>query len=140
MSGDRATPAQLRGMLRRPPVPIGRPVPGRVLLRSPASLPHHIAGVWWPRSRRLAHELPTVIPTIGLRLNALTRVGYSTIDWTPLEPRVDVKGDLVEFDAGHPPGLILFTGPNASFAFGLIAPDTTQQQAERRTAALLHDR
>ncbi|MGX9294440.1 DUF5994 family protein [Tsukamurella paurometabola] len=90
-------------MLRRPPVPIGRPVPGRVLLRSPASLPHHIAGVWWPRSRRLAHELPTVIPTIGLRLNALTRVGYSTIDWTPLEPRVDVTkrcGSVRSSDSG----------------------------------------
>lgn len=127
-------------MLRRPPVPIGRPVPGRVLLRSPSSLSHHIAGVWWPRSRHLEHELPTVIPTIGLRLRALTRISYSTTDWVDPGLRGEVTGELIELDSMHPPGIIAFTGPNATITFGLIAPDTTQLQAEQRTIAMLHDR
>lgn len=127
-------------MLRRPPVPIGRPVPGRVLLRSPSALPHHIAGVWWPRSRHLDHELPTVIPTIGVRLRTLTRISYSTSDWDRREPQMEIMGDLVELEPAHPSGLIVFAGPNATIAFGLIAPNTTQQQAERTATAMLQDR
>ncbi|MDH2426187.1 DUF5994 family protein [Sphaerisporangium sp. TRM90804] len=55
-----------------------------------------VDGVWWPRSRDAAAELPALIAAVDLRLDRVTlRVGLYKDAWDDIPSRVPARGRLV---------------------------------------------
>jgi hypothetical protein len=69
-SGDHDSAAMISAARERHP---GSPV--RVTLAS--RLGHDIDGAWWPRTARMARELPELIAVLGTRLGEITHVGVN---------------------------------------------------------------
>lgn len=133
-----AGPEALRRLLHRTEEQRGVPIRGRVLLPHRMSLSRAVDGVWWPHSCDLRAELPSVLPSVGLRLQKLECVHYSTADWTPLGRRLHPRDSAsVELRLLSTPGLIVFTGARVSIVFALIAPNASAATAEAAAAHYL---
>ena len=54
-------------------------------------LGHDIDGAWWPRTARMARELPELIAVLGTRLGEITYVG---VNWSSSQrpPNIDSYG------------------------------------------------
>lgn len=103
-----------------------------MLLPARSSFDHTVDGVWWPRSRDLRSELPTVLPSIGLRLQSLENIQFSPVDWTThareLPSRLGAAITLRHLTTNS--GLIVFTGANISIVYALISPDADAAMAD----------
>ena len=56
--------------------------PPRLRLK-PGPATGHVDGAWWPRSRDLPVELPTLLATLSARLGGIDGVTYNTAAWPP---------------------------------------------------------
>lgn len=54
-----------------------------------------VDGAWWPRSRDLAAELPTLLAGLAERLGQIRRVSYNLAEWDAVGRRLEVGGRLV---------------------------------------------
>ncbi|WP_273546433.1 DUF5994 family protein [Tsukamurella pulmonis] len=134
-------PEALRRLLSRGPTRDGTPtpIPGRVLLPRRTALTRGIDGVWWPRSRDLQAELPTVLPSVGLKLQALECIHFSPADWTTRARQFPARdGDAIETRLLVTAGLVVFSGPRVAIIYALIAPDASTSAAEEIAARHLH--
>lgn len=130
-------PEALRRLLDREPTQEGTPtpIPGRVLLPHRAALARGIDGVWWPRSRDLQVELPTVLPSVGLKLQTLECIHFSPADWTTRARQLPARdGDAVDTRRLVTAGLVVFTGARIAIIYALIAPDASASTAEEIAA------
>ncbi|MCA0155532.1 DUF5994 family protein [Tsukamurella sp. M9C] len=130
-------PEALRRLLDRGPARDGvpTPIPGRVLLPPRSSLARGIDGVWWPRSRDLQTELPTVLPSVGLKLQTLECIHFCPADWTTRVRQLPARdGTVIETRHLVTAGLVVFTGPRVAVIYALIAPDASTSAAEEIAA------
>ncbi|MDP0399790.1 DUF5994 family protein [Tsukamurella strandjordii] len=138
MPTPRKSPEALRRLLERPHARPGRAVPGRVLLPRHRTRARMVDGVWWPRSRDLKAELPSVLPALGVRLQTLTLIQFCTADWTTRAAVLNRPESVpIELALMNTEGLISFSGPDVTVVYGLIAPDANLHQAEQLVARLL---
>lgn len=56
-------------------------------------------GVWWPRSRDIAAELPSLITALTGYLGPITRVGLDTGAWEALPTRMTIDERVVHIDS-----------------------------------------
>ena len=74
--------------------------PARVRLAPGSRDAERLDGVWWPRSRDLAWELPALIAAADLRFGRIDRATVHTTRWPPDPPRqLAVAGRTI--DVGH---------------------------------------
>ncbi|WP_019200494.1 DUF5994 family protein [Tsukamurella sp. 1534] len=97
-----------------------------------------VDGVWWPRSRNLNAEFPNAIPAVGVRLDELRLLQASTSDWDPIGRQIRTADGPVATMLGNTPGFITLIGTNATITFGLIRPDSPDDEALIRTGFLLN--
>ena len=64
----------------------------RLRLKPAAPSSGHVDGSWWPRSRDLATELPTLLAAVAARVGSTERVSYHLGDWDPVGRSVDLDG------------------------------------------------
>jgi hypothetical protein len=67
----------------------------RLRLKPKAATTGFVDGGWWPRSRNLAVELPSLLAVLAVRLGRIERVSYHLGDWDPTPARLSVEGGVV---------------------------------------------
>jgi hypothetical protein len=72
----------------------------RYTVKPDAPLTGHVDGGWWPRSRDLATELPTLLTALAARMGPVERVSFNLTDWGPSARKVVVDGAVVRL-AGY---------------------------------------
>ncbi|MEU5160595.1 DUF5994 family protein [Streptomyces sp. NPDC020875] len=112
--------------------------PGTALLRleTTRSREGRLDGAWWPRTRDIETELPTLISVLTRHLGPITRVGVDASAWNGLPTRLVVDGRVVHLDS-DPVGddtVLVTRGDNDHFALLVVPPDTTEDAARQAMA------
>lgn len=109
----------------------------RLCLKPAALLSGHVDGSWWPRSRDLAVELPTLLAAVTDRLGSTERVSYHLGDWEPARRSVDVDGVAVRLSGFRfqRADTIDVLGPKKRITLLVVPADTSPQTADDALAA-----
>lgn len=67
----------------------------RLRLKPVAPGAGHVDGAWWPRSRDLQAELPSLLDVLADRLGDVDRVVYAVTFWGEAPARVEVGGNTL---------------------------------------------
>ncbi|WP_432076412.1 DUF5994 family protein [Streptomyces wuyuanensis] len=110
--------------------------PGTALLRLETTHAREgiLDGAWWPRSRDVGAELPSLISALTEHLGPVTRVGLDATAWEELPTRLTVDDRVVHIDS-YPVGddtVLITRGDRDYFTLLVVPPDTTPDAA--RTA------
>lgn len=93
-------------------------------------------GVWWPRSRDIAAELPSLIGALTEYLGPITRVGLDTGAWEELPTRMTIDDRVVRIDS-FPVGddtVLVTRGEQDLFSLLVIPPHATPDAAHAAMA------
>lgn len=88
-------------------------------------------GAWWPRTRDIGAELPSLISALTERLGPVTRVGLDGSAWDGLPTRMTVDDRVVRIDS-FPVGddtILITRGEGDLFSLLLVPPDTSPDAA-----------
>src|SRR5690242_8329420 len=70
----------------------------RLRLKPKAPTSGYVDGAWWPRSRDLSVELPTLLVVLAVRLGHIARVTYNLGAWDPAARRLSVEGHVIRLE------------------------------------------
>ncbi|MFF4571423.1 DUF5994 family protein [Streptomyces sp. NPDC001410] len=112
--------------------------PGTALLRLETTHAREgiLDGAWWPRSRDIGAELPSLISALTEHLGPVTRVGLDAGTWDELPTRVMVDGRVVHIDS-FPVGddtVLITRGDRDHFSLLVVPPDTSPDAARAAMA------
>ncbi|WP_149182304.1 DUF5994 family protein [Streptomyces sp. TRM49041] len=112
--------------------------PGTALLRLETTHAREgiLDGAWWPRSRDIGAELPSLISALTEYLGPVTRVGLDAGAWAELPTRLTVDDRVVHVDS-FPVGddtVLITRGDRDHFALLVVPPDTTPDAARAAMA------
>ncbi|EST37346.1 hypothetical protein N566_13545 [Streptomycetaceae bacterium MP113-05] len=112
--------------------------PGTALLRLETTGNRHgvLDGAWWPRSRDVTRELPSLIAALTEHLGPVRRVGLDESAWEELPTRVVVDNRVVHIDSS-PVGddtALITCGDRDLFSF-LVVPPRADPEAARTAMA-----
>jgi hypothetical protein len=112
--------------------------PGTALLRLETTHARGgvLDGAWWPRSRDIGAELPSLITALTEHLGPVTRVGLDAGTWDELPTRLTVEGRVVHIDS-FPVGddTVLITRGDRDYFSLLVVPPDTEPDAARAAMA-----
>jgi len=94
----------------------------------------HIDGAWWPRSRRLADEVPGLVTSLAERLGPIVMVGYHHNGWEDTPPQLEIAGHTVEFvgfSSDEPASVILIGQDGHHLTLHVIPPEATDQSGRQ---------
>ncbi|SDD64539.1 DUF5994 family protein [Streptomyces prasinopilosus] len=121
------------------PDAVHRPVsPGTSLLRLETTHAREgiLDGAWWPGSRDIGAELPSLITALTEHLGPVTRVGLDTSAWDGLPTRLVIDGRVVHIDS-FPVGddtVLITRGDRDHFSLLVVPPDTMPDAARAAMA------
>ncbi|MFG2119892.1 DUF5994 family protein [Streptomyces sp. NPDC048710] len=112
--------------------------PGTALLRLETTRAREgvLDGAWWPRSRDIGAELPSLITALTEHLGPVTRVGLDAGTWDELPTRLTVDGRVVHIDS-FPVGddtVLITRGDRDHFSLLVVPPDTAPDAARAAMA------
>ncbi|MPZ84558.1 MAG: hypothetical protein GEV28_30895 [Actinophytocola sp.] len=86
-----------------------------------------VDGAWWPRSRDLVAELPTLLAALAVRLGEIQRMAYNLAEWEPARRHLDNGGHRVRLGGFHSQGTntIDVTGSGGHRVTLLVVPPET---------------
>lgn len=106
---------------------------------NPASERAELDGAWWPRSRDLALELPSLADVLDPLWGRITRIAVNPRYWPVIPPRIFVNGHTVrvgwftsELD---PHKILLLSGTSGRWDLLVVPPETAAPSAARLMAA-----
>ena len=93
-------------------------------------------GAWWPRSRDIGAELPSLISALTAYLGPVTRVGLDREAWDDLPTRMVVDGQVVHIDSSPVPDdtVLVTPGDRDRFSLMVVPPDTESDAAHAAMA------
>ncbi|GGT38021.1 hypothetical protein GCM10010271_47430 [Streptomyces kurssanovii] len=112
--------------------------PGTALLRLETTHARQgvLDGAWWPRSREIGAELPSLITALTAHLGPVTRVGLDSSAWEDLPTRLIIDDRVVHIDS-FPVGddtVLITRGERDHFSLLVIPPDRTPDTARAAMA------
>ncbi|MFD7443879.1 DUF5994 family protein [Streptomyces sp. NPDC059909] len=112
--------------------------PGTALLRLETTHAREgiLDGAWWPRSRDIGAELPSLISALTEYLGPVARVGLDAGAWEELPTRLTVDDRVVHIDS-FPVGddtVLITRGDQDYFTLLVVPPDTTPDAARAAMA------
>ncbi|ARZ68835.1 DUF5994 family protein [Streptomyces sp. HU2014] len=112
--------------------------PGTALLRLETTRTREgiLDGAWWPRSRDIAAELPSLIIALTEHLGPITRVGLDASAWEELPLRLTIGDRVVHIDS-FPVGddtVLITRGDQDHFLLLLVPPQATPDAARAAMA------
>jgi hypothetical protein len=115
--------------------------PGTALLRleTTRTRARILDGAWWPRSRDIAAELPSLITALTEHLGPVTRVGLDAGAWEELPSRLIIDDRVVHIDS-FPVGddtVLITRGDRDHFSLLVIPPGATPDAARAAMARAL---
>jgi hypothetical protein len=72
--------------------------PLRLKLKPRARSSGHVDGGWWPRSRDLSAELPSLARVLSVRLSRVRRVEFARASWEAAPASIDVGDQTVRLE------------------------------------------
>ncbi|WP_432037102.1 DUF5994 family protein [Streptomyces cucumeris] len=113
--------------------------PARLSLTPTTPVPGALDGAWWPRSRDLLRELPTLTDVLDARWGRITRVSVNPAHWPVIPRKVPATGHIVHVgwftDEQDPHKLILLSYATGRWDLLVIPPETSAAAAARLMAA-----
>ncbi|GGW60411.1 DUF5994 family protein [Streptomyces xantholiticus] len=113
--------------------------PARLSLTPAGSVPGLLDGAWWPRSRDLSRELPSLVEVLDACWGRITRVTVNPTHWPVIPRKVAVAGHTVHVgwftDEQDPHKLILLSYTAGRWDLLVIPPETGEAAAGRLMAA-----
>jgi hypothetical protein len=70
----------------------------RLRLKPKAPATGHVDGAWWPTSRDLTAELPSLLAVLAVRLEGIERVTFDLAAWPPTGRRLAFDGGQVRLE------------------------------------------
>ncbi len=112
--------------------------PGTALLRLETTHVREgiLDGAWWPRSRDIGAELPSLISALTEHLGPISRVGLDASAWEGLPTRLVVDDRVVHIDS-FPVGdgtVLITRGDRDYFSLLVVPPDTSPDAARAAMA------
>ncbi|MEU4212211.1 DUF5994 family protein [Streptomyces sp. NPDC026206] len=112
--------------------------PGTALLRLETTQAREgiLDGAWWPRSRDIAAELPSLISALTEHLGPITRVGLDVSAWEELPTRLTIDDRIVHIDS-FPVGddtVLITRGDQDHFTLLVVPPQATPDAARAAMA------
>ncbi|MGP4003807.1 DUF5994 family protein [Streptomyces sp. 8N706] len=112
--------------------------PGTALLRLETTHAREgvLDGAWWPRSRDIGAELPSLIAALTEHLGPVTRVGLDASAWEELPTRLIIDDRVVHIDS-FPVGddtVLITRGDRDLFSFLVVPPHATPDAARAAMA------
>ncbi|MFC5800954.1 DUF5994 family protein [Streptomyces formicae] len=112
--------------------------PGTALLRLETTHAREgiLDGAWWPRSRDIGAELPSLVTALTEYLGPVTRIGLDASAWEELPTRLTVDDRIVHIDS-FPVGdgtVLITRGDRDYFSLLVVPPDTTPDAARAAMA------
>jgi hypothetical protein len=115
----------------------------RLRLKPPQRSCGFVQGAWWPRSVRLADELPSLLTALSLRFVVIDQVLYRENDWPPTPSSIKHRDRDVILDAVQDsPNVITVFGTQFGKLALLVVPpytDASDAYAAMTTAASVGD-
>lgn len=107
--------------------------PGTALLRLETTRSREgiLDGAWWPRSRNIGAELPSLISALTEHLGPVLRVGLDTNAWEELPTRLIIDDRVVHIDS-FPVGddtVLITLGDQDYFSLLVVPPQATPEAA-----------
>ncbi|NIY66997.1 DUF5994 family protein [Streptomyces malaysiensis] len=111
----------------------------RLSLTPSSPVPGLLDGAWWPRSRDLLRELPTLTDVLDACWGRITRVSVNPAHWPVIPRKVPATGHTVSVgwftDEQDPHKLILLSYAAGRWDLLVIPPETSAAAAARLMAA-----
>ncbi|WP_086563838.1 DUF5994 family protein [Streptomyces africanus] len=114
----------------------------RLSLAPVGSAPPLLDGAWWPRSRDLGAELPSLIAVLDPLWGRITRVTVNPTHWPAVPRKVPVAGHVVKvgwFLAEQDPHELLLLSYRAGRWNLLVVPPRTPPESAARLMAAASD-
>ncbi|NKE57074.1 hypothetical protein FXN61_09590 [Lentzea sp. PSKA42] len=108
--------------------------PLRLRLRPKALTTGDVDGAWWPRSRDLAAELPTLLAVLAVRLGEIPRVSYNLTEWDTAPSQIAIGGVRVRLSGfwSRPPHTVsVVAADRRRLTLLLVPPDTDPSTAHQ---------
>ncbi|WIY02986.1 DUF5994 family protein [Amycolatopsis mongoliensis] len=105
----------------------------RLRLKPAAPATGHADGAWWPRTRDLAAELPSLLAALGSRLGRIDRVTYQLGEWPAPARRLTVDGHVVRlegFRSQRAGSLTVISWDRRRLTLLVVPPETGADAAE----------
>jgi hypothetical protein len=95
-----------------------------------------VDGAWWPASRDLAAEIPSLVAALGDRAGAVERVSYNIDAWDAVPRKVRVDGKVVRVGGfrSQSAATVKVLGERRTLTL-LVVPPETEEQAARHILA-----
>ncbi|MEV0494648.1 DUF5994 family protein [Streptomyces atratus] len=118
-------------------------VPGIAVLRMETTPDREgtFDGAWWPRSRDIASQLPSLIDALAARLGPIARVGLDASAWDDTPGHLVIGGRTVRIDwsAVDDSTMLVTRGHQDHFSFLVIPPQATATAARAAMAMAVQD-
>jgi len=96
----------------------------------------YVDGAWWPHTRDLARELPTLFAGLSGRLGTIERMAYRITEWKPAARRITSDGHTVRLGGFNHQGADTIDVSSTSgirVTLLVIPPDTESADAQHIT-------
>lgn len=110
----------------------------RLALKGDGAAHGLLDGAWWPRSRDLLSELPSLAAVLDPMWGRITRVAVNATYWPDIPHKVPVDGHVVKagwFTELDPHKLLLLSYGTGRWDLLIIPPETGAESAARLMAA-----
>ena len=99
-----------------------------------------VDGGWWPRSRDLATELPSLLTVLAVRLGRIERLTYHLTDWSPAPRKITSHGGVVRLGGyrTQPACTVNVLAENQRVTLLVVPPQTPPQNAHAALMAAGH--
>jgi hypothetical protein len=103
----------------------------RLRLKPKAPTTGWVDGGWWPRSRDLAAELPSLLSVLAVRLGRIERVGYHLGEWLPTLHKISCGGGVVRLEGyrSQHANTVDVLAPGQRVTLLVVAPEASAQTA-----------
>ena len=109
----------------------------RLCLKLESATTGFVDGAWWPASRDLAAEMPSLLDALGDQAGPVERVSYNIDAWNAVPRKVRVDGHVVRMGGfrSQPAATLKVVGEGRALMLLVVPPETDQQAAHRVLAA-----
>ena len=105
----------------------------RLSLKPESATTGFVDGAWWPASRDLGAEMPSLLTALGDRAGVVERVSYNIDAWNAVPRKVRVDGNVVRMGGfrSQSAATLKILGERRTLTLLVVPPETDEQAAAR---------
>ena len=117
------------------------PTTDRLGLKPESDTTGVVDGAWWPASRDLAAEMPSLLAALGDRAGVVERVSYNIDAWNSVPRKVRIGGNVVRMGGfrSQNAATLKVLGERRTLTLLVVPPETDEQTAHRILATASED-